>query len=329
MELKEMLKRPNIKFRNPETGEVFNNLQQASDAFCLTYDSFCHGCPIDKASMGHSCLAWIKEHPHKAARLMGFEAVEETVDCTPCRTCAFPYPSIMCVNCGTEYRNYEKKKEDANMDKPRIAQVLGVEVGERFCIKGFCEKDVEFCIKNDGTFSTRPSNVQGSSVALLRTLDHLNRIIRKPKQEQEEKKVDKPRICEVSEDDFEEICEAVHNGWMDEKKRQGMTEHPDMHPYHELPENVKEYDRVTVRCVLDALGIKYTQKPRWTQQEVEFARLFNAACKNVVWIQRNDEKTLVWVVEHSNEEYRLPFRLFPNIQPGHSYTLDEIIGGAE
>lgn len=70
-------------------------------------------------------------------------------------------------------------------------------------------------------------------------------------------------------------------------------------------------------------------KPRWTQQEVEFARLFNAACKNVVWIQRNDEKTLVWVVEHSNEEYRLPFRLFPSIQPGQSYTLDEIIGGAE
>ena len=72
-----------------------------------------------------------------------------------------------------------------------------------------------------------------------------------------------------------------------------------------------------------------TDKPRWTQQEVEFARLFNAACKNVVWIQRNDEKTLVWVVEHSNEEYRLPFRLFPSIQPGQSYTLDEIIGGAQ
>ena len=71
------------------------------------------------------------------------------------------------------------------------------------------------------------------------------------------------------------------------------------------------------------------RKPRFTQQEVEFARLFNAACKNVVWIQRNDEKTLVWVVEYSNEEYRLPFRLFPSIQPGQSYTLDEIIGGAE
>mgnify|MGYP001863893619 CR=1 FL=1 len=26
-----------MKFRNPETGEVFKNLQQASDAFCSTY----------------------------------------------------------------------------------------------------------------------------------------------------------------------------------------------------------------------------------------------------------------------------------------------------
>lgn len=77
-------------------------------------------------------------------------------------------------------------KEGADMDKPRIAQVLGVEVGECFCIKGFCEKDVEFCIKNDGTFSTRPSNVQGSSVALLRTLDHPDRIIRKPRWTQQE-----------------------------------------------------------------------------------------------------------------------------------------------
>ena len=132
-----------MKFRNPETGEVFNNLQQAADVFCLNYDSYCHGCPIDKANGGRACRDWIQEH------LNG-------------------------------------DKEGADMDKPRIAQVLGVEVGECFCIKGFCEKDVEFCIKNDGTFSTRPSNVQGSSVALLRTLDHPDRIIRKPRWTQQE-----------------------------------------------------------------------------------------------------------------------------------------------
>jgi quinol monooxygenase YgiN len=29
--------------------------------------------------------------------------------------------------------------------------------------------------------------------------------------------------------------------------------HPDMYPYSQLPENIKEYDRVTVRTVLNAI----------------------------------------------------------------------------
>ena len=62
----------------------------------------------------------------------------------------------------------------------------------------------------------------------------------------EEDNMDKPRICEVLGDEFEKICEAVHNEWWEEKKRQGIDDHPDMLPYQELPENVKEYDRVTV-----------------------------------------------------------------------------------
>ena len=72
-----------------------------------------------------------------------------------------------------------------------------------------------------------------------------------------------------------------------------------------------------------------TDKPRFTKQEVEFARLVKHACKNVVWIKRKDERTLVWKTEYNEDEYRLPFRLFPNIQSGQSYTLDEIIGGAK
>lgn len=168
-----------MKFRNPDTGEVFNNLQQASDAFCLTYDSFCHGCPIDKASMGGSCLVWVKEHPHEAARLMGYEAVEETVDCTPCRTCAFPYPSIMCVNCGTEYRNYEKKKEDANMDKPRIAQVLGVEVGGWWEYGG-----LEYSVTEKGLIIDHNNTVHFTG--LTGAINQPGQIVHKPRWTQQE-----------------------------------------------------------------------------------------------------------------------------------------------
>jgi hypothetical protein len=80
---------------------------------------------------------------------------------------------------------------------------------------------------------------------------------------------------------FEQIAEHVHIGWMHEKQRQGFASHtidrcpetlhrgqcsvqeakhhPDMLSYAELAENVKEYDRVTVRAVLagiEAAGLK-------------------------------------------------------------------------
>lgn len=73
---------------------------------------------------------------------------------------------------------------------------------------------------------------------------------------------------------IEKLAEKVHNSWWYEKKKQGFHApldceqwastnnkfdkicpycHSDMYPYEELPDNVKEYDRVTVRTVLSAI----------------------------------------------------------------------------
>ena len=53
---------------------------------------------------------------------------------------------------------------------------------------------------------------------------------------------------------LEMIAEAVHNAWWKEKIRQGKAEgHPDAISYSELSEEVKEYDRVTAREVLDTI----------------------------------------------------------------------------
>lgn len=79
------------------------------------------------------------------------------------------------------------------------------------------------------------------------------------------------------DDLIELLAEDSHIGWMQEKQRQGYADHvwktcacgipdcelvclicdlpkdkhhPDMLPYAELPEHIKEYDRVTVRGVL-------------------------------------------------------------------------------
>ena len=74
--------------------------------------------------------------------------------------------------------------------------------------------------------------------------------IKQNKEDMEEKKL------------IELLSEKVHNAWMKEKEAQGFSygkdydkekkKHPDMLPYNELKEEVKEYDRATVRAVLQA-----------------------------------------------------------------------------
>lgn len=79
----------------------------------------------------------------------------------------------------------------------------------------------------------------------------------------------------------EQLSDKVHQAWAAEKQRQGFADHtydmggrgvvpigtcgrsgcsiprdkhhPDMLPYADLAENIKEYDRATVRTVLGAL----------------------------------------------------------------------------
>ena len=82
--------------------------------------------------------------PVKAARLMGYEVVEEdnsahtiTTGYKNCPQCGKNEGMIQntvtgaigCMECGWT------NKEEVNMEKPRIAQVLGVEVGERFTLE--------------------------------------------------------------------------------------------------------------------------------------------------------------------------------------------------
>lgn len=75
---------------------------------------------------------------------------------------------------------------------------------------------------------------------------------------------------------IEELSAEVHNAWWREKEKQGFHPpikcenaleegqsekfskrcvkcHTDMYPYNELPDNIREYDRVTVRSVLHAI----------------------------------------------------------------------------
>lgn len=62
------------------------------------------------------------------------------------------------------------------MVKPKICDILGVEVEELFCISKL--RDVKFYIKSDGTFSTIPENTNMSSYWLLRAIERPEYVIK-------------------------------------------------------------------------------------------------------------------------------------------------------
>lgn len=93
-------KEDQMKFRNTKTGEVMSG-ERAHRLFCE--DRNCLKCPMhQKAPTNDGCVHFRKTYPHEAARLMGYEVVED-------------------------------EKEEANMDKPLKDWTLGE-------VKIYCEK---------------------------------------------------------------------------------------------------------------------------------------------------------------------------------------------
>lgn len=114
-----------MKFRNPETGEVF-------ETHCDTCGAGSSGCKLVWKNV--SC-GRLKENPHEAARLMGYEVVEDTsTDTLTGRGDALTEneDTLTKETNIDHFREGTKMMEGANMDKPRICKVLGVEIGEEF-----------------------------------------------------------------------------------------------------------------------------------------------------------------------------------------------------
>lgn len=167
-----------MKFRS-KTGEVALTIEQALEQFCDSKKD-CDYCelrePVQQyAGTKRPCHEYVRANPYEAARLMGYEVVEDE-----------------------QFREGTKMMKEANMDKPKICEVLGVEVGETFSIDGYptdygmvqvCEdgkirrviSSAEFPFAQDGEVGHKIG-----SNALYYLLNHPDRIIRKPRWTEQE-----------------------------------------------------------------------------------------------------------------------------------------------
>lgn len=146
-----------MKFKDPATGEVFHTIRQAVQNHCSFH---CNDrvCPYWESA---GCVGMLKrytvDNPHEAARLMGYEVVEERYDSSgTCGICEKSIPNgydgdIICSITGKSGKSEDKcKLEEANMDKPLKEWTLGE--AKEYCTSrnGNCADDCIFSKKGIG-----------------------------------------------------------------------------------------------------------------------------------------------------------------------------------
>ena len=160
-----------MKFRNTETGEVFEEIWPLLNLYCISHS--CENC-----SLPLNCARYCIDFPEEAARLMGFEVVEETIKTVPGHeplTTAQQKDMAEFIDSNVILFPSLAKKEEANMDKPRICEVLGVEVREEFdfCMfSGLYVDDAGYVRLNEGAI------IESTILCLL--INEPDSIIRKP-----------------------------------------------------------------------------------------------------------------------------------------------------
>ena len=173
-----------MKFRDPVTQKVFSGIVDANDYFCAKSAAECNSCPLDIPSHQQkkiSCESWCKTNQEEAARLMGYEVVEEDGHFTEDERKAY---QDMFNRAGKPTGvNIEDLMEEANMDKPRICEVLGVEVGQNFKLKG---ADMGFYVDKDGIVKREEDDKSVGLPEICMMINLPDQIIRKPRFTQQE-----------------------------------------------------------------------------------------------------------------------------------------------
>lgn len=317
-----------MKFRS-KTGEVLS-IADAVDKYCK--GRWCSDTCNLYYAVGDPdkvCADWAENHPHEAARLIGYEVVEDTSTDQQnistdqpntltkeanmkekCPICDYDIEHCQCFFGGSAHPDRSKKQDvvkdhlylfsdeqvkhiiklerfweisyldkekekimaelkkeypkiqvpvsskKANMDKPRICEVLGVEVGEPFSIDGYPVDYGTVQVCEDG------------------------------------------KIRRMCSDEIREVTGLKVGHKIGANALYYLLNHP---------------DRI--------------RKPCWTQQEVERARAIKVLYPEAESLDECDPH--IKVLDSKFVVATLDITLFPSLCPGETVTLDEIIGGAE
>lgn len=175
-----------MKFRS-KTGEVALTIEQALAQFCDSKED-CDYCELREPVQQYKgtkrpCHEYARANPHEAARLMRYEVVEDTSEDgylseEECKA----YRDMLNQNGKPMGINISDLMKEANMDKPRICEVLGVEMGEKFTIA-----DTDYWIEKNGAIFSDGNQRDLIGVSLIcNAINHPDRIIRKPRWTEQE-----------------------------------------------------------------------------------------------------------------------------------------------
>lgn len=175
-----------MKFRS-KTGEVAFTIDQALERFCDSKKD-CDYCELREPVQQYKgtkrpCHEYARANPHEAARLMRYEVVEDTSEDgylseEECKA----YRDMLNQNGKPMGINISDLMKEANMDKPRICEVLGVEMGEKFTIA-----DTDYWIEKNGAIFADGDQRDLVGVSLIcDAINHPDRIIRKPRWTEQE-----------------------------------------------------------------------------------------------------------------------------------------------
>lgn len=302
-----------MKFRS-KTGElVYRSILRLQKAFCR--GRACGQCPIRNHIIDcedtAECDVWAVEHPHEAARLMGYEVVEDEPSGNfgqleeanmkeKCPICDYDIEHCQCRFGGSAHPDWSKRRDVA---KDHLYL--------------FSNKQVRHIIELERYWRTSYLDEEKEEIRKELAAEYNPALPPVEPKEANMDKQKKPRICEVLGVEINEhfrFNDFVFN-------------------YYRINENGKIENvkgglvSSEELCCMINNSYRIIHKPRWTEQEVERAKAIKVLYPEAYKLDECDPQIKVL-----NTEFviaTLDNALFTSLRPGETIKLDEIIGGAE